>query len=86
MKQIILEEKIIRERKGKLFVAIDSVVYPVFGKMMQNVFWVECDKEGNVADGDEDGQIDNHMIICRVPDGKESLDISSLKEDCLTKN
>lgn len=76
-------EKIIRKKGNTNFVAVDTLHREVLGSKIADVFWIECDLEGNISDGNNDGVLKTELIICKVPEGRVSLDISTLSEDCL---
>ena len=74
---------IIRKRNGKRFRLMDAQVLEVFGVLVKDSYWIECNENGQVSDGDSDGKIDHHTIRCRIPKGHSDIDLSTLSENCL---
>lgn len=76
-------KKVIRKKADKHFVLVDERIVEYFGKKYKSAYFLECDKDGNISDGNKDGIISNETITCKIPNGKEDIDLSTLSEDCL---
>lgn len=75
--------KVIRESDGTLFVLAHQEIRIILGERIKDTWWLECDEKGNVSDGNNDGVLKNMTIHCKIPKGKEDIDISTLSENCL---
>ena len=74
---------IIRKRQGKRFRLTDQRIEKFGDQLFKNSYWLECDANGIIADGDKNGIIEHHTILCKIPKGKTDIDLSTLSEDCL---
>ena len=77
------EAPIIRKFENTFFRMTDSEVEIRAGIKVKNSYWLECDANGNIADGNNDGVLQNRTLICRIPDHKHDIDLSTLNENCL---
>ncbi len=81
----MITSKIIREFQGKKYVCVDAIQRHVLGALVADTYWVECNANGDVTDTDADGIISNLTLMCKVPEGHENLDVSTLDKNCLDK-
>lgn len=74
---------IIRKDKNTYFKLVDEY-YEIHGSQkFKNSYWLECDKDGNISDGNNDGVLKNKTLVCIIPEGKVDIDLRTLSEDCL---
>ena len=52
------------------------------GVLYKNSYWLE----GSGYDTNNDGQIANMTMECKVPEGHSDIDLSTLREECLFKD
>lgn len=76
-------KKVIRKKGNTNFVLTDERIEIIDGIRFKNAYWLECDENGNISDGNKDDIIQHQTILCKIPDGKEDIDLSTLSEDCL---
>lgn len=78
-----LTRKIIRKVDNTLYILATEETRTILNKRIKETWWLECDKDGNISDGNKDGVLKNMKLHCKIPDNCDDLDISSLSEDCL---
>ena len=76
-------KKIIRKKGDTYFIATHQHNEVRNGVRVKNVYWLECDEKGNIGYVNKDGIIKNETIICRIPEVRSDIDISTLNENCL---
>lgn len=77
------ERKVIRKKGDVFFLLLDEAIEIIGGIKFKNSYWLECDEKGNISDGNKDGIVQNQTVLCRIPNGKEDIDLSTLSENCL---
>lgn len=78
-----MDKLIIRPLGNAFFRAMHQQTYESFGDRVKTIHWVECDVDGNISDGNKDGNLQNKLQVCKLKEGQEDIDISKLSQDCL---
>lgn len=73
----------IRKRGNTFFKNVDSRVRKLDGELFNDSYWIECDEAGNTVDHDGNGFVDSRTLLCKIPDGHDDIDLSTLSDDCL---
>ena len=76
----------IRNFYGVPHVLKSDTLLTEFGKNYRDTFWIECDENGKVKDVNGDGEISYKQLLCHLKEGQETIDLNTLKEDCLYEN
>lgn len=79
-----MSNKVRKNKDGLFFTPIEERRFiGLDGKQRKMVTYSECDKDGNIGDGNEDGTISYETILCIIPEDKQDIDLSTLSENCL---
>ena len=70
---------IIRPLNGLLFKATSSIFVNSESGRVKEIYWVNCDEDGNLLDKGVKPKIQ----ICKLKEGQDDIDITSLSNDCL---
>lgn len=70
--------KIIRKFRSSHYILKDSRIENGY----KDTFWIECDEKGNVLRDNPKTM----TLLCKIPEGYQDLDLTTLSEDCLTKS
>jgi len=78
------QKKVIRKKGNTLFIATYQGVVDMkqFGRFA-NIYFLECDENGNIKDYNGNGVIQKMDIYCKLEDSQEVIDLSTLSDDCL---
>ena len=79
----IMANQVIKPRGNTFFKLADTKKQTYFGERFNNSYWIECDREGNIKDHNKDGVVQTRELLCKIPEGKDDIDVATLQDDCL---